>query len=50
VGECFGDLLDAGEGDAVALLDGERVIGGFEFDQGAFAQRPCVQCGLQVQG
>lgn len=29
------ELGDTGDGDAVALFDGERVIGRLEFDQGA---------------
>jgi hypothetical protein len=45
-----GDFAHAVDGDAGALFDSERVVGGFELDEGALADRAGVDVGLQVDG
>jgi hypothetical protein len=46
----FGDLTHAVHGDAGALFDSERVVGGLELDEGTLADRAGVEVGLQIDG
>jgi hypothetical protein len=44
------EFAEAVGGDAGVLVDGEGVVGGFEFDGGAFAERAGVDVGFEVEG
>src|SRR4051812_44043297 len=48
VQEQLGELLDARSGDTGALFYGKRMIGGLEFDERAYADRPGVDVGLRL--